>query len=146
VPLSIAARAGGDFVRAAGVADATRPFVQALVARQFRPGWNLFAAPSYARATPRLREAFNVPFGATAPLGRGALLELEAVPANRDLPGAELAWQVAISKAVGTHIFEFTLGNSRATSVDQMLGSDFAGGYEAGDVRLGFNLVRGFVF
>lgn len=144
VPLSIAVRAGGDFVRAPAAVDAERPFVQALVGRQFRPGWNLFAAPSYARATPRLRDAFNVPFGATVPLGRRALLELEAVPANGDFPDSAVAWQVAISKAVGTHIFEFTLGNSRATTIDQMLGSDFAGRFESGDVRLGFNLVRGF--
>jgi uncharacterized beta barrel domain-containing protein DUF5777 len=146
VPLSIAVRAGGDFLQAPGTPDAERPFGQLLLARQLRPGWSLFAAPSYVRATPRLRNAFNVPLGATVPLGRRALLELEVVPANGDLPGSEAAWHVAISKSVGTHIFEFTLGNSRATSVDQMMGSDFAGRFESGDLRLGFNLVRGFVF
>lgn len=145
VPLSIAVRAGADLVRAPAADDAERPFVQALVGRRLRPGWNLFAAPSYAGATPRLRRAFNVPLGVTLPLGRRALLELEAVPANRDLPGSEIAWHLAVSKAVGTHVFELTLGNSRATTVDQMLGSDFAGGFEPGEVRLGFNLVRGFL-
>jgi Membrane bound beta barrel domain (DUF5777) len=146
LPFSLAARAGCDVTSARGAADRERPFVQILLGRRFRPGWNLFVAPTFARETPRLRNAFNVPVGATVPLSRGLLLEVEVVPANGEVPGSELAWHLALSKAVGTHIFEFTLGNSRATTVDQIVGSDFAGGFASDDVRLGFNLVRGFAF
>lgn len=142
VPLTVGVRAGADLLRRDGVADPERPFAQLLLSRRFGSGFNLLLAPSYVRDTPRLRDAFNVPIGLTIALPRRLLLELEVVPANRDLDASELAWHVALSKAVGGHIFEWTFGNSRATTVDQMLGGDFAGGFAEGDVRLGFNLVR----
>lgn len=146
VPLSLALRAGVDLPRRTGVADDERPFVQVLLMRQLRPGVNLLLAPSFIRDTPRLRDAFNVPFGLTFGLPGGNLIEIEVVPENRDLDESVTAWHVAYSRAIGRHIFELVLGNSRATTVDQYLGGDFAGGFEEGDVRLGFNIVRGFRF
>ncbi|HEX5758724.1 MAG TPA: DUF5777 family beta-barrel protein [Thermoanaerobaculia bacterium] len=146
VPLSIALRAGVDRVERAEVEDPTRPFAQLLLARRLARGVNLFLAPSWAGDTPRLRDAFNVPVGLTLPLGRGLLLELEVVPENRDLEGSVAAWHAALSKSVGLHVFEVVLGNSRATTVDLMLGGDFPAGYAEDDVRLGFNLVRDFTF
>ena len=53
---------------------------------------------------------------------------------------------MALSRDLGGHIFEIMAGNSRATTVDQYLGGDSAAGFEAGDVRLGFNLIRDFDF
>jgi hypothetical protein len=96
--------------------------------------------------TPGLENAFNVPLGLTIPLPRDQYLELEYVPANRDLDSSRAAWHVALSKAVGGHLFEVVLGNSRATTVDQILGGDSAAGFEEEDVRLGFNIVRMFGF
>ena len=146
VPLSLAVRAGADRLEREGVEEPTRPFVQVLLSRQMRPGWNLLLAPSYVRDTPRLRNAFNVPVGLTFGLPGGNLIELEYIPENRDLDESRQAWHVAWSKAVGEHIFELTLGNSRATTVDQYVGGDSAAGFETGDVRLGFNLVRNFPY
>lgn len=146
VPFSLALRAGTDLVRREGVADGTRPFVQVLLSRRFASGVNLLASPSWVRDTPRLRDAFNVPLGLTFPLGRGRLVELEVVPENRDLDESVTAWHVAVSKALGGHVFEVVLGNSRAVTVDQYLGGDSAAGFEEGDVRLGFNIVRNFDF
>ncbi len=145
VPITVAVRAGADLLRREGVEDADRPFVQLLLVRRLAPGVSLLLAPSWVRDTPRLRDAFNVPVGITFPLGP-ALVELEWIPANRDLEESEDGWHVALSQDVGGHIFEVVVGNSRATTVDQYLGGDFAGGFEAGDVRLGFNLVRDFDF
>jgi hypothetical protein len=142
VPFSIALRAGADLLRRDGVEDATRPFVQLAIARQLRPGVNLLVAPSWVRDTPRLRDAFNVPVGLTLGPGGAWLLELEYVPENRDLEESVAAWHVAFSKALGGHIFEITLGNSRATTVDQYLGGDSVAAFAEDDVRLGFNLVR----
>ena len=68
------------------------------------------------------------------------------VPKDRDLKGSVTAWHAALSRQLGGHLFQLVLGNSRATTVDQMLGGDFAGGFRARDVRLGFNLVRDFDF
>jgi Membrane bound beta barrel domain (DUF5777) len=144
VPLTLAVRAGADFLRRPGIEDAERPFVQLLLARQLRPGVNLLLSPSWVADTPRLENAFNIPVGITFPLPGGHLVELEVVPENGDLDASETAWHVALSKAVGGHIFEIVLGNSRASTVDQMLGGDFEAGFETGDVRLGFNIVRDF--
>jgi len=144
IPLTLAARAGVDHLRRPGVEDPTRPFVQLLLARKIAPGVNLLVSPSWVRDTPRLRNAFNVPLGLTFPLPGDQLVEIEYIPANRDLDDSRDAWHLALSKKVGGHIFEIVLGDSRATTVDQMLGGDFAGGFKTRDVRLGFNIVRDF--
>ncbi len=144
VPLTVSLRAGANLLRRPGLADSDRPFAQLLIARRLAPGVNLLVSPSWVADTPRLENAFNVPLGLTFPLPGGRLVELEYVPANRDLDESREAWHVAISKALGGHIFEIVLGNSRATTVDQILGGDSAAGFEKSDVRLGFNIVRYF--
>jgi hypothetical protein len=145
LPVAIGARAGADLLRREGVEDASRPFVQLLLAHRFSSGVSVLVSPSYVRDTPRLRDAFNVPVGVSFPIGEH-VIELEWIPANRDLDESEDAWHVALSREIGGHIFEILVGNSRGTTVDQYLGGDFAGGFETGDVRLGFNLVRDFDF
>ncbi|HBL27173.1 MAG TPA: hypothetical protein DD490_10095 [Acidobacteria bacterium] len=145
VPVTVGVRAGADIVRRREVEDANRPFVQLLLTRRLAPGVSLVLAPSWVRDTPRLREVFNLPVGITFPVGKH-LIELEWIPANRDLDESVDGWHVALSREVGNHVFEIVAGNSRATTVDQYLGGDFAGGFERGDVRLGFNLVRDFDF
>lgn len=146
VPVSVALRAGVDRLERPGVADPTRPFAQLLLARRLAPGVNLLVAPSWVADTPRLKDALNVPLGLTFALGKGGLLELEYIPENRDLDESREAWHVAYSKATGGHVFEVVVGNSRATTVDQMLGGDAASGFARDDVRLGFNIVRDFSF
>lgn len=140
--LAAAVRVGGDWIGAENIDGRQRPFVQLLLARRLGRDVLLTAAPSYVDETPRLRHAVNVPVGLTLPFVRGSLLKLEVVPENRDLDDSRLGWRVGISKAAADNIFEITLGNSRATTVDQILGGDFAGGFESDDVRLGFNVVR----
>jgi len=146
VPLTVAVRAGADLLLRDGVEDSTRPFAQLLLARRLRSGVNLLLSPSWVADTPRLKNAWNVPVGLTFALGPKYLVELEYVPENGDLDDSREAWHVAFSRALGGHIFEVVLGNSRATTVDQILGGDSAAGFETGDVRLGFNIVRDFGF
>jgi uncharacterized beta barrel domain-containing protein DUF5777 len=146
VPLSLALRAGVDRLEREGVEDPTRPFAQLLLSRHLARGVHLLAAPSWVRDTPRLRDAFNVPLGLGLALPGGSWLEVEVVPKNRDLDESVAAWHAALSKTVGGHVFELVVGNSRATTVDQFLGGDSAAGFERGDVRLGFNLVRDFQY
>src|SRR6266545_155945 len=143
VPLSLGLRVGADLLRREGIEDADRPFIQLLLARELVPGVSLVLSPAWVRDTPRLRDAFNVPVGITFPI-HDSLIEIEWIPANRDLDESEDAWHVAISKQIGGHIFEVLAGNSRGTTVDQYLGGDSAAGFKAGDVRLGFNLIRDF--
>ena len=144
VPVTLTVRAGVDHVDQDGVEDPTRPFAQVLLTRRFGNGLSVFASPSWVSDTPRLRNAFNVPVGLAFDLKNGRLLELEVVPENRDLDESEPAWHVAFSQKVGGHIFELIFGNSRAYTVNQYLGGDSAAGFEAEDVRLGFNLIRDF--
>jgi hypothetical protein len=82
--------------------------------------------------------------GFTFPLPHDYLVEVEAVPRSHSLDASRTAWHAALSKQVGGHIFEIVFGNSRAITVDQMLGGDSAAGFLTRDVRLGFNLVRYF--
>lgn len=148
VPLSAAVRAGADLLGRQGVADPHRPFVQLLLGRGLARGWNVFLSPTWVRATPLLRNAWNVPVGLTLPLPGKWLLDGEVIAANhalRDVAGASrLAWHAAFAKQIGWHRFQIVLGNSRATTVDQIIGGDFAGGFTTHDLRLGFNLVRYF--
>jgi uncharacterized beta barrel domain-containing protein DUF5777 len=148
MPLSLAVRAGEDLLGRDGVEDPHRAFGQLLLARRLAPGWNMFVSPSWAQWTPLLHNAWNTPVGITAPLPGHWLIEAEGIPANRalrDVPGAsEFAWHVAFTKPIGWHVFQILIGNSRATTVDQILGGDFAGGFTTHDLRLGFNLIRYF--
>ncbi len=146
LPLSVAVRAGVDYLGRVGVADPTRPFVQVVLSRRLAPGFNLQLVPSWTRDTDKLRNAFNVPVGVTVALPHGSLLEAELIPKNHNLNGSLTAWHLALSKQVGGHIFQLVVGNSRAVTVDQYLGGDFAGGFRTRDVRLGFNLIRDFDF
>jgi hypothetical protein len=147
-PLSLAVRAGADLLGRSGIQDPHRPFAQLLLGRRLRPGWNVFASPTWVRATPTLRNAWNVPFGLAAPLPGHWQLDAEGIAPNhalRSLPGASrFAWHAAFAKQVGWHLFQIVAGNSRATTVDQSIGGDFAGGFATRDVRLGFNLIRYF--
>ncbi|HYL05719.1 MAG TPA: DUF5777 family beta-barrel protein, partial [Thermoanaerobaculia bacterium] len=148
VPLSAAVRAGADLLGRQGVQDPHRPFVQVLLGSRLAAGWNVFVSPSWVRATPLLRDAWNVPVGLTVPLPGKWLLDGEVIAPNHalhDIHGASrLAWHAAFAKRIGWHLFQIVLGNSRATTVDQIVGGDFAGGFTTHDVRLGFNLIRYF--
>jgi hypothetical protein len=148
MPLSLAVRAGADMLGRVDIEDPHRPFAQLLLGRRLAPGWNIFVSPSWVQYTPLLRNAWNTPVGITAPLPGHWLLEAEGIAANRalrDTPGASaFAWHVAFTKPIGWHVFQILVGNSRATTVDQILGGDFAGGFTTHDLRLGFNLIRYF--
>jgi hypothetical protein len=148
MPLSLALRTGADLLGRLGVEDPHRLFGQLLLSRRLAPGWNVFVSPTWAQYTPLLHNAWNTPVGITAPLPGQWLIEAEGIAANRALraePGAsQFAWHVAFTKPIGWHVFQILVGNSRATTVDQIVGGDFAGGFTTHDLRLGFNLVRYF--
>ncbi|HVT58856.1 MAG TPA: DUF5777 family beta-barrel protein [Thermoanaerobaculia bacterium] len=145
IPVAIAVRAGADLLGRQGIAAPHRPFAQLLLASHFARGVSLFVSPTYVRDTPLLRNAFNVPIGATMPLPARLLLEVEAIPpVHRLKQGSLFAWHAALMRALGGHIFQIVVGNSRATTVDQYVGGDAASGFARSDVRLGFNLVRYF--
>lgn len=146
LPLSVAVRGGVDLPSQPGVVPHTRPLAQVLLSTRIAPGFNLLVSPSWVSDTPTLHNAYNVPVGLTFPFPGNAMVELEVIPPNNSLSGSQTAWHAALSKAVGWHIFKLVVGNSRATTLDQMLGGDSDTGFKNRDVRLGFNLVRYFKY
>lgn len=141
-PLTVALRLGVDRLGRKGAEDPTRPFAQIPLARSFGRRVLALAVPSWVGDTPRLRNAFNVPFGLSVEIAPGARLELEVVPRNRDFDESVSAWHAGIAKRVGGHVFKVFLGNARGTTVDQILAGDSVAGARASDLRIGFNLVR----
>lgn len=143
-PLGLAVRAGADWRGAEGIDERWSGFAQAIVARRFGDRFDMFLVPSYASDTPTLRNAFNVGIAASLHLPKRWDLSVEVMPENRDAEEGALAWALGIVKRVRGHEFLIYFGNSRATTTDLLVGTDFPGGYETSDVRLGFNLARRF--
>jgi hypothetical protein len=141
-PLTAALRLGVDRLGGTGAEDPTRPFAQIPLARSFGGRVQVLAAPSWVGDTPRLRNAFNVPLGVSVEIAPHARIEVEYVPKNRDFDDSVAAWHAGIAKRVGGHVFKVFLGNTRGTTVDQILGGDSVAGARQSDLRIGFNLVR----
>jgi hypothetical protein len=119
-------------------------FAQVVLARRLGSSLDLFVVPTFVSDTPTLRNASNVGLGASFHLPHAWDIAGEAIPANRDVSGSNVAWAVGFVKRVPGHAFLIYLGNSRATTTDLIAGSDIPGGFNRGDVRLGFNLIRRF--
>jgi hypothetical protein len=143
-PVGLALRAGVDWRGADGVDERWSGFAQAIVARRFGDRLDLFVVPSYASDTPTLTGAFNLGAAVSIHLPKRWDVSVELMPANRDAETGELAWALGVAKRVRGHEFLVYFGNSRATTTDLLVGTDFPGGYETSDVRLGFNLARRF--
>lgn len=143
-PLGVALRVGSEYRAVSGVTDRWAGFAQLVLARRIAPWLDLFAIPTYVSDTPTLRNAENVGLGASVHLPHAWDIAAEAIPANREVSGATVAWCLGFTKRIPGHSFLIYVGNSRATTTDLIAGSDIPGGFKPGDVRLGFNLVRRF--
>lgn len=153
VPFGLALRGGADYRSEENLERRISWFAQAILAKRFGRRLELFITPTIVTDAPidqasYFRTAYNVPVGIAWLLRPELSLVAELIPENRDLPeelDSAPAWGVGLKRAIGGHFFEIILTNSRATHVDQMLTSSLLGtGLEAGDVHLGFNIVRRF--
>ncbi|MGC8915636.1 MAG: DUF5777 family beta-barrel protein [Thermoanaerobaculum sp.] len=138
----LALRAGGNYRGAFRLEPRWSGFVQAIVGLRPNGRWELALVPTFVTDTPTLQRAGNVGLQWVLHLPRRFRVEAEVIPPNsRD---TALAWAIGVTKGVGGHSFTVYLGNSRATTTDLWVGSDFPGGFRGRDLRLGFNLVRRF--
>jgi hypothetical protein len=144
LPLGVAVRAGANWLTKYELEDKLGGFGQLLVAWTFAERVTVAAAPTYSSNTPLFTDVFNVPLALQVKLGRGLYAGGEYVFRNRDLDGSVGQWSFAIEKAVYRHRFLVWIGNSAATTVDQMVGGDYAGGVTESNIRLGFNISRQF--
>ncbi len=143
-PWGLALRVGGDYRGAFRLNPRWSGFAQAVLA--FRPHrqWELALVPTFVTDTPTLRRAAHVGFAWMYHLPRRFRVEGELIPPNPQAQDSKLAWALGLTKGVSGHSFTLYLGNSRATTTDLWVGSDFPGRYQVEDVRVGFNLVRRF--
>jgi len=154
-PLSITVRGGADVRTEDGTDDGATPFAQCIFEKQIGSRLKLLAAPSVIGEWGAYDYAFNVPLGLAWSIKPHMILALEVIPENGDQPDgfdSSIGWSVGLKHSIGGHFFEFVVGNTRATHVSQYVTSSiFAstepaamGGFEAGDVFLGFNIERRF--
>jgi Membrane bound beta barrel domain (DUF5777) len=152
-PFALALRVGGNARTEEDIEDRTGVFAQGIASVAIGRRVRVTAIPTYVSNTPFFRDVFNVPIAVSFSLSRTVNVQGEYYPKNRDfteLPRTDTAparkthhgWVASIEKTVLRHRFAWTVGNVRATVVDQYTGSDFAGGIPKGDIYLGFNLVR----
>jgi hypothetical protein len=157
VPLTLAVRGGVDVRTERALEDRSSLFVQALVSRRVGKV-EFFAMPTFVTNAGRavtgdtsgalFEHAFNVPVGVTYFVQPPLALVAEVIPPNGDLPDAtngDFGWSLGIKRAIGGHWFELLVTNSQGTTVDQYTTSTFQGsGFDAGEVKLGFNIERRF--
>jgi hypothetical protein len=143
-PFGISVRAGANWLTKYELEDDFGGFGQLLVAWTIADRLTVAAAPSYTSNSPLFRDAFNVPLALQVRLGRGYSAGGEYVFRNRDLDGSVGQWSFAFEKAVYRHRFLIWIGNSPASTVDQIVAGDYAGGVTDSNLRLGFNISRQF--
>ncbi|HEY0140157.1 MAG TPA: DUF5777 family beta-barrel protein [Thermoanaerobaculia bacterium] len=159
MPVTLAVRGGVDWRTERDLGDRTSFFAQAIVSRQFGRRAEIFLHPTIVTNAGRavtvdgsgalFENAFNVPISAAIRTRGSLFVVAELIPPQGDLPkemdGSDLGWSIGIKRAIGLHWFEILLTNNQATLTDQYVTSTFQGtGFDADDVRLGFNIERRF--
>lgn len=143
-PVAVGFRGGMNWMTKYEIEDKAGVFGQAIVAVTLAEKFTLAAAPTYVSNTPLFTDVFNVPLMVQLNLGKGFRATGEYVFRNQDLPDSVGQWSFALEKSVWRHRFAVWIGNSAASTVDQIMGGDYAGGVTDSNLRLGFNIVRQF--
>ena len=157
-PITLAARGGVDWRTERDLGDRTSLFAQAIISRQFGRRAEIFLHPTIVTNAGRavtadasgalFENAFNVSISAAVRTRGSLFVVAELIPPQADLPDemdGNLGWSIGIKRAIGLHWFEILLTNNQATLTDQYVTSTFQGtAFDAGDVRLGFNIERRF--
>jgi len=143
-PVGVAVRAGMNWLTKYDIDRKAGVFGQVLVAATLGDRVTVAAAPTFTTNTPLFRNVFNVPLALQVKVGNGFFATGEYVFRSRDLDGSVGQWSFAVEKTVYHHRFSVWVGNSAATTVDQITGGDYGGGVTESNLRLGFNIVRQF--
>lgn len=142
-PLGVGVRGGFDWRTAEYAPKETSGFGQILLSYTIADRVTIAAAPSYAANTQFQRDVFNVPVVLQLKVTKSIAVIGEFVPRKSFLPDSVAQWTFAIEKQIFHHRFAVWLGNTQATTVDQYIGGDYAGGITDRNVKIGFNLSRG---
>jgi len=178
LPIGVAVRGGLNWLTATylpslGLEKQVSGFGQLLVSGTLFDRVTIAAAPSYVQRTPVQTDVWNVPVIAQVRITKTIALMGEFIPKSKaDLKAFDPAsgayvsvkpvyqWAVMIEKAVYHHRFGLFIGNTVASTVDQMMGGDYGavlatdhngnhiivGGVTDKNIHFGFNIVRSFDF
>lgn len=155
-PVRFSLRLGGDWRTAEGLEDRSGFFAQAVVGLAPLSRVRITAVPTYVSETshsllgevPRPhRNIFNVPVGVSIGVTASVFVHGEVVPQNGHAGARGTGWMASLEKTLLRHRFAFTVGNLRATTVDQYVASEFRSAsavpaFRPKDYFLGFNLTR----
>ncbi len=178
IPIGVGVRGGLDWLSASyltslGLQKQSSGFGQLLVSGTLFDRVTLAVAPTYVQRTPVQTNVWNVPVVAQIQITKSIALMGEFIPKSKaDLKGFDPAtgtyvdvapvyqWAVMIEKAVYHHRFGLYIGNTIASTVDQMMGGDYGavpavdqngnrilvGGVTDKNIHFGFNIIRSFDF
>jgi hypothetical protein len=176
LPLAVGVRGGVDWLSATylpslGLRKQSSGFGQLLVSYTIADRVTLAAAPTYVQRTPVQTDVWNVPVIAQVRITDSIALIGEFIPkSTADFKGfddrgalvdtpAVYQWSVLLEKSVYHHRFGLFIGNTVASTVDQLIGGDFGavpgvsngnkviiGGVTDKNIHFGFNITRSFDF
>jgi Membrane bound beta barrel domain (DUF5777) len=177
-PVGFGARGGvnwlsGSDLAGSGLQKQSSGFGQLLVSATLLDRVTIAAAPTYVQRTPVQTDVWKVPVMAQIKLTKSVALIGELVSKSKaDLKGFDFGtgtfvdvapvyqWSVMLEKSVYHHRFGLYIGNTVASTIDQMMGGDFGaartldqdgnsilvGGVTDRNIHFGFNVVRSFDF
>jgi hypothetical protein len=175
-PIGIGVRGGvnwltGNDLEGSGLQKQTSGFGQILVSGTLFDRVTLAVAPSYVQRTPVQSDVWEVPVMAQLKITKSIALIGEFISKSKaDLRGFDVTsgtfvdvapvyqWSVMLEKSVFHHRFGLYIGNTVASTVDQMIGGDFGaartldqngnnilvGGVTDKNIHFGFNVIRSF--
>ncbi|MGA7992535.1 MAG: DUF5777 family beta-barrel protein [Thermoanaerobaculia bacterium] len=142
LPLAVGLRGGLDWRTAAYAPREKSLFGQALVSYTIADRVTLAAAPSFVENTQFQKNVWNVPLIVQVKVTKTIALMGEYVPKKSYAPDSTGQWSATIEKQVFNHRFALWMGNSQATTVDQIIGGDYNGGVTDKNMKIGFSLSR----
>lgn len=176
LPLAVGVRGGVDWLSASyltslGLEKQSSGFGQVLVSATLFDRVTIAAAPTWVQRTPVQNDVWNVPVAVQVRVTDSIALIAEFIPKSKlDFKGfddrgalvdtpAVYQWCVLLEKSVYHHRFGLYIGNTLASTVDQMNGGDYGatfysdasgrhvvGGVTDRNIHFGFNITRSFDF
>jgi hypothetical protein len=144
LPLAVGLRGGLDWRTASYATKETSAFGQALVSYTIADRVTLAAAPSWVQNTGFQKDVWNVPVVVQVKVTKTIAVKGEYVSKKNFVPGSVGQWSASIEKQLYNHHFALWMGNSQATTVDQIMGGDYLGGVTDRNMKFGFTLMRAF--
>jgi hypothetical protein len=142
LPLAVGLRGGLDWRTAAYAPRETSFFGQGLVSYTIADRVTLAVAPSYVENTQFQKNLWNVPVAVQVKITKSIAVMGEYVPKKNYAPDSVGQWSASVEKQVFNHRFALWMGNSQATTVDQLIGGDYNGGVTDRNLKIGFSLIR----